>query len=184
VTRIAVVGNGGSGKTWLTLRLAAAMHLPVIHLDLYRYDASGALRSDEAFRGEVRERLDGSRDWIADGNYLGTLDDRLVLADQVVFLDLPVVACLAGVVGRRARHRGRRLEDPTHVDRFDRGFAYYVLTFGREMRPRVLDRLAASSLPVIRVRTRQDARMLADQVAVLGPAADLSSIRLLSGDVG
>jgi adenylate kinase family enzyme len=173
VTRVAVVGNGGSGKTWLALRLADALHIPVIHLDLYRYDASGIIRSDKVFRREVRERLTGTPDWVADGNYLGTMDDRLALADLVVLLDLPVVVCLAGVLGRQVRHRGRRVEDASHTDRFDRGFVYYVATFRHQMRPRVLARLVASGRPVIRARTRRQVRTLADRAAHLGPAADL-----------
>jgi hypothetical protein len=168
VTRVAVVGNGGSGKTWLALRLAAALRVPVIHLDLHRYDSYGTIRPHAAFRDEVHSRLIDSPDWVADGNYLGTMDERLALADVVVLLDLPVVVCLAGVLGRQVRHRGRRVEDASHADRFNGGFAYYVLTFRRQMRPRVLAALAAASCPVVRVRTRRQVRALADQVALLG----------------
>jgi len=90
-----------SGKTWLALRLADALHLPVIHLDLYRYDSYGTSRSDEMFRSEVRERLTESPEWVADGNYLSTLEERLALADVVVFLDLRDLVCLVGVRTRR-----------------------------------------------------------------------------------
>jgi len=175
VTRVAVVGNGGSGKTWLALRLAGVLEVPVIHLDLYRYDASGNVRPRAAFRDEVHDRLVHSSDWVADGNYLGTMDDRVALADVVILLDLPVVICLAGVIGRQLRHRGRRVEDPTHADLFDRGFVYYILTFRRQMRPRVMECVTSWGRPMIRVSTRRQARELADRVAGLGPGADLSS---------
>ena len=168
MTRVAVVGNGGSGKTWLALRLGAALRVPVVHLDLYRYDSVGDLRPRRAFRDEVHAQLADSPGWVADGNYLGTMDERLALADVVIFLDVPVLVCIAGVVGRQLRHRGRRIEDASHADRFDRGFVYYVLTFRRQMRPRVLDALKAAPCPVIRVRTRRQARELASQVAALG----------------
>ena len=168
MTRVAVVGNGGTGKTWLALRLADALHLPVIHLDLHRYDSSGTNRSDEVFRREVRERITETPDWVADGNYLGTLEERLALADVVVFLDLPDLVCLVGVLARRVRHRGRRVEDAAHTDRFDPGFVRYVVSYRREMRPRVLATLAAASCPVVRVRTRREVRALADQVALQG----------------
>jgi adenylate kinase family enzyme len=168
VTRIAVVGNGGSGKTWLALRLSDVLHVPAIHLDLYRYDSAGAIRSDEVFRLEVRDRLTETPEWVADGNYLNALQERLALADVVVFLDLPDLVCLGGVLTRQLRHTGRRLEDATHVDRFNRGFVRYVLTYRRDMRPRVLASLASSTCPVVYVRTRRQARAFVDRVAALG----------------
>jgi adenylate kinase family enzyme len=168
VTRIAVVGNGGSGKTWLALRLADVLHVPAIHLDLYRYDSTGAIRTDDVFRREVCDRLTEAPEWVADGNYLSTLRQRLTLADVVIFLDLPVLVCLGGVLARRIRHRGRRIENDTHTDRFDRGFVRYVLSYGREMRPRILASLASSTCSVVHVRTRRQARALVDRVAALG----------------
>ncbi len=157
MTRVAVVGNGGSGKTWLSLRLGEALQVPVIHLDLYRYDAHGFRRDDEAFPDEVRRRLD-EPSWVADDNYLGTLDDRLSRADLVVFLDRPAIVCRAGVIMRRLRHRGRRVEDATQVDRFDSGFMRYVLTYNSSMRPRLLAQFVEAPCRVIRVRSRRQAR--------------------------
>jgi len=81
---------------------------------------------------------------------------------------LAVLVCLGGVLTRRLRHRGRRLEDATHTDRFDREFVRYVLTYSREMRPRLLTVLSDTNVPVVHVRTRRQARALADQVALLG----------------
>jgi adenylate kinase family enzyme len=159
VTRVAVVGNGGSGKTWLALRLSEALHVPVIHLDLYRYDAEGQRRDDDAFVDEVRAAL-SEPSWVADGNYLGTLGDRVSRADVVVFLDLPAVVCLVGVMSRRARNRGRRVEDAGHVDRFDAAFVRYVLSYGFSMRPRLLAQLAQAPCRVVRVRSRRQARAL------------------------
>lgn len=131
-------------------------------------DTSGTIRSDEVFRREVRDRLTETPDWVADGNYLRALDERLALADVVVFLDLPDLVCLAGVLARRGRHRGRRIEDATHGDRFDLGFVRYVASYGREMRPRVLMTLGSASCPVVHLRSRRCARAWADEVAALG----------------
>jgi adenylate kinase family enzyme len=162
VTRVAVVGNGGSGKTWLAVRLSEALHVPVIHLDLYRYDAEGQRRDDDTFVDEVREKLN-EPSWVADGNYQGTLGDRVSRADVVVFLDLPAVVCLVGVLSRRVRNRGRRVEDAVHVDRFDAAFVRYVLSYGFSMRPRLLAQLAQAQCRVVRVRNRRQARALVGQ---------------------
>ncbi len=163
MTRVVVVGNGGSGKTWLAVRLSEALHVPVIHLDLYRYDAEGQRRDDDMFIDEVRRRLD-EPSWVADGNYLGTLGDRLSRADVVVFLDRAAVVCLAGVMTRRVRNRGGRVEDPSHVDRFDAAFVRYVLTYGLSMRPRLLAELAAAPCRVVHIHSRRQARALVRQM--------------------
>ena len=164
MTRVAIVGNGGSGKTWLALRLAGALHVPVVHLDLYRYDTDGHRRDDETFIADVRRRLD-EPSWVADGNYLGTLGDRVSRADVVVFLDRPAVVCFAGVVARRVRNRGRRVEDPRHVDRFDAAFVRYVVSFGLSMRPRLLAQLAQAPCRVVHVHSRRQARALVTQMS-------------------
>jgi hypothetical protein len=85
-----------------------------------------------------------------------------------ILLDLPDLVCLGGVLTRQLRHSGRRLEDATHVDRFNRGFVRYVLTYRRDMRPRMMATLASSTCPVVYVRTRRQARAFVDRVAVLG----------------
>jgi len=167
VTRVAVVGNGGSGKTWFAMRLGAALQVPVVHLDLYRWDAQGRRRDDHAFVDEVRRALDVPS-WVADGNYLGTLADRLSHADLVIFLDLPALVCLSGVLRRRVRTGGRRVEDAEHVDRFDIEFVRYVLSYNRSMRPRMIAQLSASDCEVVTVRSRRDAGHLLRSLGV-GP---------------
>jgi len=162
VTRIAVVGNGGSGKTWLALRLSDVLRVPAIHLDLYRYDAEGQRRDDDTFLDEVQRKLNETS-WVADGNYLGTLGDRLSRADVVVFLDLPAVVCLVGVLARRLRNKGRRVEDAGHVDRFGAAFVRYVLTYDTSMRPRLLAQLTRAQCRVVRVRSRRQTRALLGQ---------------------
>ena len=163
MTRVAVVGNGGSGKTWLALRLSDVLHVPAIHLDLYRYDAEGQRCDDDTFLDEVQRKLD-EPSWVADGNYLGTLGDRVSRADVVVFLDLPAVVCFVGVLSRRVRNRGRRVEDAAHVDRFNAAFVRYVLTYDFFLRPRVLTELAQAQCRVVRVRSRRQARALVGEL--------------------
>lgn len=54
MTRVAVVGNGGSGKTWLALRLAAALQVPAIHLVL---PDLGLVRYVASYRRRMRPRM-------------------------------------------------------------------------------------------------------------------------------
>ncbi len=101
--RIIVTGLAGSGKSTLSLALAARTGLPVVHLDLHFWKPGWVAPSEAEWRATQREVLAGDV-WIADGNYHETLDLRLERADTVVLLDLPWWRC-AG----RALLRGFRM---------------------------------------------------------------------------
>src|SRR5947209_5368876 len=103
--RIVVTGLPGSGKSTLSLALAARRGLPVIHLDLAFWKPGWVAPSEAEFRKTQRRVLAGDA-WIADGNYGDTLDLRLERAETVIVLDTPWWRC-AG----RAFLRGLRLPD-------------------------------------------------------------------------
>lgn len=98
--RIIVTGLAGSGKSTLSIALAAITGLPVIHLDLQFWEPGWVAPSETEWRERQLSVLAGDA-WIADGNYHETLDLRLERADTVVFLDLPWWLC-----ARRAVLRG------------------------------------------------------------------------------
>jgi adenylate kinase family enzyme len=63
VQRIAIVGNGGSGKTWLANRLGRLLGLPVTHLDDLRYAADGTTVAEDSFTDQQQTITAGDR-WI------------------------------------------------------------------------------------------------------------------------
>src|SRR6204780_2270473 len=101
--RVIVTGLAGSGKSTLSLALAAKTGLPVIHLDLHFWKPGWVAPSETEWREKQCGVLAGNT-WIADGNYDESLDLRLERADTVVFLDMPWWLC-AG----RAFLRGFRM---------------------------------------------------------------------------
>jgi adenylate kinase family enzyme len=101
--RVVVTGIAGSGKSTLSLELAAKTGLPVINLDVHFWKPGWVAPSETEWREKQSGVLAGSA-WIAEGNYHETLDLRLERADTVVFLDLPWWIC-AG----RAFLRGFRM---------------------------------------------------------------------------
>jgi adenylate kinase family enzyme len=116
--RIVVTGLAGSGKSTLSIALAAATGLPLVHLDLWYWQPGWTAPSDDHWRAAQRTALAGDA-WIADGNYSDTLDLRLALADTVVALDLPWWRCSARALRRGFRMPGE-LPPGCHYTRFER----------------------------------------------------------------
>ncbi|MEP6871091.1 MAG: hypothetical protein ABI939_04490 [Anaerolineaceae bacterium] len=100
--RIIVTGMTGAGKSTFSRALSAKTGLPVIHLDLHFWGPGWVAPQEDEWREKQRDLLAGE-EWIADGNYHGTLDLRLERADTVVFLDTSWWIC-----ARRAFMRGIR----------------------------------------------------------------------------
>jgi adenylate kinase family enzyme len=141
VNRIAIIGCGGSGKSHLARQLAAALSIPVTHLDALYYDPGWNPLPRDRF-AELQRELAAQPRWIADGNYASTLPVRLAAADTVVFLDLPAWACLWGILQRRLRHGAGQHAAIGVYDRITWSFVRYIVGYRRSMRPRVLRLLA------------------------------------------
>lgn len=157
--RVAIIGNGGSGKTWLARALGCALQLPVTHLDTLFYDDGWRSLATDEFAAVQRE-LVAMESWVIDGNYASTLPIRLAAADTVVQLDLPATACLSGIVARRLRTGGGQHPTTGVYDRVTVGFVRYVWGYRAHMRPRV-DALVAEHARhavVVRLTSRRSVR--------------------------
>src|ERR1700754_1414770 len=104
--RILIVGNSGGGKATLARRLGEKLKLPVIHLDVIFWKPGWGEIGDDLFRVEV-ERALRAPEWICDGNFAGTGDLRMPLADAIVWLDEPRIVCLFRAIMRAVTYRGR-----------------------------------------------------------------------------
>jgi adenylate kinase family enzyme len=63
VQRIAIVGNGGAGKTVLANRLGPLLGIPVTYLDALRYTDTWAVVPEEEYAARQREVVARDR-WI------------------------------------------------------------------------------------------------------------------------
>jgi len=142
--RVLVIGSGGAGKSTLAARIAARAGLPLVHLDAL-YWHRGWVETPKAEWARVVGELAARDAWVMDGNYGGTLPDRLQACDTVIFLDLPRVVCAWRVTRRWLRYRGRTRPDMAEGcdERMTWEFLRWIWTFPRRRRPEVLRQLAA-----------------------------------------
>jgi adenylate kinase family enzyme len=141
--RVLVIGCGGAGKSTLARQLGPILGLEVIHLDTHFWKP-GWVETPDAEWDEIVRDLTRREAWIMDGNYSRTLPLRLAAADTVLFLDFARWRCMARVVRRVMRHRGRTRADlgercPEH---WDLAFLRWVWGFKKRSRPRLIEMLA------------------------------------------
>jgi adenylate kinase family enzyme len=106
-----IIGNSGSGKTWLAKRLSAIEDVPIIHLDDLFWEPGGfdRKRSADVVHQLVEEGKRGDH-WIVEGVF-GELAQRFLdCADMLIWLDLEWSVC-------EARLEKRGSESKRHLDR-------------------------------------------------------------------
>ena len=156
--RILVVGNGGSGKSTLAQGLSLRLKLPLVHLDRIFWQPGWKSINPENFDECLLEAINGES-WIIDGNYTRTLEPRLSRSQAVIFLDMPRAVCLAGVLTRYFRFRGRGRPDmsPGCPEKVDGEFLRWVWNFNRNHRAAYLERFGSLDQPVVILRSRKAA---------------------------
>jgi adenylate kinase family enzyme len=109
--KIIIIGNSGSGKTWLARAISNVSAAPVVHLDEIYWEPGGFdhKRSSEAVN-ELIKRAKMDEGWIVEGVF-GELAERfLIEADQLIWLDMEWAIC-------KLRLEQRGSESKEHLDR-------------------------------------------------------------------
>ena len=98
--RTFIIGNGGSGKSWLARRLAERHGVPLVHLDDLHWlpNFAGERLRDERDR-LVAEAAKGEA-WVMEGIYGSILQQVLARVTRLIWLDLPDDACIANLMDR------------------------------------------------------------------------------------
>jgi adenylate kinase family enzyme len=139
MSRILIIGSGGTGKSTLARRLGETLGVDVIHLDSL-YWRPGWEETPKSEWSRTIDNIIQKRSWIMDGNYSGTLEKRLEACSVVIFLDLPRTTCLWRVVKRAFRYRHQTRPDMAAgcPERLTLEFLLWIWNYQSRTRPKIL----------------------------------------------
>lgn len=133
--KVIVIGCPGSGKTTFAEKLHNKTGLPLFYLDAIWHKPDRTHIS----RDEFEKRLDEIfvlKEWIIDGNYASTVEERIMECDTVFLFDLPTQVCLQGAVQRLGKGR----YDMPWIDKeLDPEFKKSIETFSTHVLPYIYD---------------------------------------------
>ena len=160
MNRIVVIGCAGSGKSTLSQKLGEIYKLPVIHLDKFYWKPSWVESPKDEWDQTV-EAFTKKDQWIIDGNYARTMEQRLERADLVIFLDMPRWLCLYRVLKRRVIYHKKTRPDMNEgcPEKIDFEFMKWVWNYRKRSRGNILTRLenVKGQKEVLIVKTRKTA---------------------------
>jgi adenylate kinase family enzyme len=103
IRRVLVIGSGGSGKSTFAKSLGKITRLPVIHLDGIYWKPNWTRASKEEWKRTISALLEKD-EWIMDGNYGGSLPERIAAADTIVYFQINRIICLLQALYRIIRN--------------------------------------------------------------------------------
>ena len=132
--KIIVIGCPGSGKSTFARALHEKTGIPLCHLDMLFWNEDKTTVGRAVFLERVRAVMAGD-EWILDGNYGSTMEERIAACDTVFFLDYPLDVCLDGV---RSRIGKPRADMPWIETEEDAEFIEFIRGYNEKERPEVM----------------------------------------------
>ena len=138
--KILVIGSGGSGKSTLSLKLGATLGIDVYHLDKFYWREGWTKPAPEEWL-QIIDGLLSREQWIMDGNFSGTLKQRIEQCDTIIFLDFSRPLCLWRIIRRRLQYRQRARPDMANGcnERLNLEFVSWVINYRKRSRPKVVE---------------------------------------------
>lgn len=106
ISKIAVIGGSGTGKSTLAKNLGKILNLPVYHIDAMHHLENWVSRDKDERDRMILEKANKPK-WVIDGTYKATLEERVKKADMIIFLDYSTIARLKGILGRYFKDKGK-----------------------------------------------------------------------------
>ena len=102
--KVIVIGCPGSGKTTFAEKLHKCTGITLFYLDAIWHKPDRTHISRDEFDCVVPE-IFALDEWIIDGNYSRTIENRIKNCDTVFLFDLPVEVCIQGATARLGKER-------------------------------------------------------------------------------
>lgn len=131
--KIIIIGCPGSGKTYFAKELAEILNKKVFHMDNLYWNKDRTHISRDELVGIIDEIMEQS-DWIIDGNYISTIEQRIKGADTIFCFDYSTEDCLEGI---KSRVGVKRDDIPWIESELDADFEKFVLDFRKETAPKI-----------------------------------------------
>ncbi|MFH2047464.1 MAG: AAA family ATPase [Pseudomonadota bacterium] len=101
MNKIIIIGNSGSGKTWLGKKLASVLGISHISLDNIFWEPGGYNRKRDDFDVEADiKRIQSYESWIAEGVFGHLIEPLTVFADTLIYINLPWCECKNNLLNR------------------------------------------------------------------------------------
>jgi len=110
IKRIMIIGQPGSGKSFLARKIGDQTGLPVVHIDNIHWQAGWRERSAEE-KARLCAEVHAQEQWIFEGGFSRSWDDRLARADVLIWLDIPLWLRAIRVIRRTLQYHGSSRPD-------------------------------------------------------------------------
>lgn len=138
VNKIIILGSAGSGKSYLSKKIAEHTGFPLTHLDNEYWNIGWVPTPKVEWVDKIKNMIQGDQ-WIIDGNYNSTLELRYKAADCIIFLDMNRFLCIYNVW---KRHGKKRSDLPEYLeekkDKEFLEFLVWIWNYKKRERDRIL----------------------------------------------
>ena len=140
--KVLVLGCCGAGKSTFSKKLHSILKLPLIHLDSH-YHKPNWVEPEKEEWAKVLKQILRRENFIMDGTYLESLDERIKKSDTIIYLDYSLIKCFFRVIKRVLTDFGKKRSDmaPGCKEEFDLEFLWFVLTFNNKFRKKITQKL-------------------------------------------
>lgn len=139
MNKIVVIGCPGSGKSTLTFKLEKLLKYPVLHLDkIYHIDNEHHITREELVNA-VNQFALSSNNWIIDGNYISTVEQRIKLADTIILFNISTRTCVKNAYERAKHEKGSDMADGFDYSKVDENFIKFIKSFKTDALPKIIE---------------------------------------------
>ena len=132
--KIAIIGYSGAGKSTLAEKLSNYYSIPKLHMDTLQFQPDWQDSDRDWMKSEMKSFLNNHSDWVIDGNYSWCYyEERMLKADQIIFLNFSPWICLLRAFKRYLKYRGQVRESKAAgcKEQFNWEFIRWILWDGR-----------------------------------------------------